>query len=107
MADYTNKFLNGVGLSTVNDVINTRLEKQAETFAKKNDIVGVYKYIGSVATVDQLPSSDVVAGSVYNVESTDMNYAWTGTAWDPLGSSFSIQTLTASEIRTIMGESAT
>lgn len=35
MADYTNKFLDGVGLAIVNDVINTRLEKQAETFAKK------------------------------------------------------------------------
>lgn len=72
------------------------------TYAKKTDISGVYKYKGSVATYSALPSTGVSAGDVYNVEADDMNYAWTGTAWDPLGSLFSIDSITNSEIDTIL-----
>lgn len=66
--------------------------------ALKSDIAGVYNYKGSVATYDALPSTELTSGDVYNVESNDMNYAWTGTAWDPLGSSFSITSITDTEI---------
>lgn len=72
------------------------------TYAKKTDISGVYKYKGSVATYSALPSTGVSAGDVYNVEADDMNYAWTGEAWDPLGSLFSIESITNSEIDTIL-----
>lgn len=72
------------------------------TYAKKTDISGVYKYKGSVATYSALPSTGQTAGDVYNVEADDMNYAWTGTAWDPLGSLFSIESITNSEIDTIL-----
>ena len=72
------------------------------TYAKKADISGVYKYKGSVATYSALPSTGVSAGDVYNVEADDMNYAWTGEAWDPLGSLFSIESITNSEIDTIL-----
>lgn len=61
------------------------------------DITGIYKYKGSVATVSALPTNASV-GDVYNVEADGMNYAWTGTEWDALGSSFSIQSLTNAEI---------
>ena len=47
-------------------------------------ISSVYRYKGSVATYDDLPSSDLTIGDVYNVEDTGDNYAWTGTAWDKL-----------------------
>ena len=47
-------------------------------------VSSVYKYKGSVATYDDLPSSDLTIGDVYNVEDTGDNYAWTGTTWDKL-----------------------
>ena len=72
------------------------------TYAKKTDLSNVYKFRGSVATYSALPSTGVEAGWVYNVEADDMNYAWTGTAWDPLGSLFSIESITNSEIDTIL-----
>lgn len=61
------------------------------------DITGIYRYKGSVATVSALPTNASV-GDVYNVEADGMNYAWTGTEWDALGSSFTIESLTNAEI---------
>ena len=52
--------------------------------AISNAISTVYKYKGSVATYDKLPSSDQQVGDVWNVESDGHNYAWTGTEWDRL-----------------------
>lgn len=49
-------------------------------------VASAYKYKGSVATVGDLPASGNTAGDVYDVQSTGVNYAWTGTAWDALGS---------------------
>ena len=49
-------------------------------------MVTVYRPKGSVATVSDLPVSDVEVGDVYNVEEDGMNYAWTGSEWDALGS---------------------
>lgn len=48
-------------------------------------VSSVYKYKGTVATYNALPTSGQVVGDVYNVESNGMNYAWTGTDWDALG----------------------
>ena len=45
----------------------------------------VYKYKGSVATYEELPSANNEVGDVYNVETDGMNYAWDGTTWDKLG----------------------
>ena len=75
----------------------------ADSFAKKSDIAGVYIYRGSVASYDALPTESLTAGDVYNVEETDMNYGWTGAAWDPLGSMFQLDPLTESDIKAIMG----
>ena len=52
--------------------------------AISNAISTVYKYKGSVATYDNLPSSGQEVGDVWNVESDGHNYAWTGTEWDRL-----------------------
>lgn len=49
------------------------------------NIANVYIYCGSVATYADLPTTDLRVGDVYNVEETEMNYGWTGTAWDQLG----------------------
>lgn len=69
--------------------------------ALKSDLVSVYKWMGSVATYDALPSAlteGLEIGHVYNVESTGMNYGWTGTAWDALGEVFSIDRISEEEI---------
>ena len=49
------------------------------------NIANVYIYCGSVASYADLPSTGLRVGDVYNVEDTEMNYGWTGTAWDQLG----------------------
>lgn len=44
-------------------------------------------YKGSVPTYNDLPTEGSLEGDVWNVTKTDVNYAWTGTDWDPFGSS--------------------
>lgn len=62
--------------------------KKSETYDKNEidtKISSVYRYKGSVATYEDLPSTDLTIGDVYNVEEDGSNYAWTGTTWDKLG----------------------
>ena len=73
----------------------------ASTYALKSEITNVYKYKGSVAAVANLPAS-ATAGDVYNVEADGMNYGWTGSAWDALGASFTVDAITNAEIDTIL-----
>lgn len=80
-------------------------------------VSSVYKYKGTVATFEDLPTQNPgdestyvpVNGDVYNVESDDMNYAWVaaesetgGGHWDPLGGSFSITPISNAEIDAIV-----
>lgn len=80
----------------------------ANTYAKKTDISGMYKYKGSVADDAHLPSTGQETGDVYNIESAGAyggagaNVAWNGTAWDSLGEIFNIDAITNSEIDTIV-----
>lgn len=76
----------------------------ADTFAKKSELTNVYKYKGSVAAFANLPAEGNTAGDVYNVESSGMNYAWTGTTWDALGEIFEIESITNAEIDAITAE---
>lgn len=100
--------VDGKGLST-NDFTNadkTKLDSLTTTpswddISGKPDLSSVYKYKGSVATTAELPGGSASAGDVYNVESTGMNYAWTGTGWDALGSVFELNSITNAEIDTI------
>ena len=71
---------------SVNDLVN--YYNKTETYNKTeidSKISSVYKYKGSVATYEDLPSSGLTIGDVYNVESDGSNYAWNGIAWDKLG----------------------
>ena len=77
-------------------------------YAKKADIVGMYKYKGSVATASDLPTTGQKAGDVYNIETASpeyggagMNVAWDGSKWDPLGEIFTITSITNTEIDAI------
>lgn len=76
----------------------------ANTYATKAEISSAYKFKGSVASVSNLPSSGNAVGDVYNVEATDMNYAWTESAWDPLGATFTITSITNAEIDAILAQ---
>ena len=51
-----------------------------------------------------LPAENNMAGDVWNVEATGMNYAWTGDAWDALGETFEIQSIANAEIDSITAE---
>ena len=70
-------------------------------------VAGVYHYKGSVATYADLPASPA-EGDVYNVEAAyndfpaGTNWAWTGTAWDALGGSFTITFATAAEVTAVL-----
>lgn len=71
------------------NALSTQLETlQGNVYTKDEvdtKISSVYKYKGTVATYDVLPTNGQIVGDVYNVESNGMNYAWTGTGWDALG----------------------
>lgn len=68
----------------------------ASNYALKSDIVGAYIFKGSVNTENDLPSTDLTVGDVYNIIAASSygesgaNVAWTGSAWDALGESFDI-----------------
>ena len=70
------------------------------TYATKSEITNMYKYCGSAASADKLPTTGQRVGDVYNIETASkyggagMNVAWNGSAWDPLGEIFSISTIT-------------
>lgn len=68
----------------------------ASNYALKSDIVGAYIFKGSVNTENDLPSTGLTVGDVYNIIAASSygesgaNVAWTGSAWDALGESFDI-----------------
>lgn len=88
--------------SGLNVSTNGTLSVDDSIYAKKSDIVNVYIYKGSVATVSDLPATDNVIGDVWNVESSGMNYAWDGAKWDALGSVLEITPITNAEIDSIL-----
>ena len=89
-------------MEAATDALAAKADASAlDNYALKSDIASMYKYKGSVATVSALPSSGNTTGDVYNVESTGMNYAWDGAAWDALGESFQITAITNAELDTI------
>lgn len=123
------KMLNENGVGTIMTLINTTISEKAnaDSVYTKNEVytktemdtamngalttvqgminsavANMYKYKGSVATISLLPSSGNTAGDVYNVESSGMNYAWNGTAWDSLGQIFTITAISNGDIDTII-----
>lgn len=103
--------VNGTPLSptskSVNISVPTTVASLSDSgdYALKSDLVNVYKYTGSVATYDDLPTGlGALTGTspVYNVEYDNQNYAWNGTEWDPLGQVFSISYVTNEEIDAIL-----
>ena len=73
----------------------------ASTYALKSDITAMYRYKGSVTSVDKLPTKGQTIGDVYDV-GNGMNYAWNGSDWDALGEIFTITKITNTEIDTVL-----
>lgn len=77
------------------------LMNEINTVAGK--LTGVYTYKGSVTDYSSLPADDLTAGDVYNVEAdhdghpAGTNWAWTGTAWDPLAGNIDLSAYYTSE----------
>ena len=77
-------------------------------------VSSVYRYRGSAAdkaTLEAIPTANLTVGDVYNVQDSGMNYAWTGSEWDNLGSDIDLSgyleeadliAITNSEIDTIV-----
>ena len=65
------------------DLQNSKADK-ATTYTKTevdNMLSGAMHFKGTVATVDDLPSSDNKIGDMYHVTETGANYAWDGNQW--------------------------
>jgi hypothetical protein len=79
----------------------------ASNYALKSDVVGVYKYKGSVPNDSYLPVDGNNQGDVYNIVSAStyggagMNVVWTGTSWDALGEAFIVEPIDTNYIDTI------
>lgn len=82
---------------TTTDGMNTAISSAISTA-----ISSVYRYKGSVATVEDLPTLDNVVGDVYDVQADGMNYAWNGTTWDALGGVVDPEAITNAEIDAMM-----
>lgn len=91
--DLTNKPTIPTAVSQLSDAGN---------YALKADLASVYKYKGTKATFAELPATGNEVGDVWDVTENGMNYGWTGTAWDALGTTVSIATITNAEIDAII-----
>lgn len=89
------------GLMTAADKKKLDAFGAASTYALKSDITSMYRYKGSVASTDKLPTSGQTIGDVYDV-GNGMNYAWNGSKWDALGEIFTITKITNTEIDTVL-----
>ena len=96
MPTKTSDLTNDSGYQTASDVsgsISTALANGSDPYQTESDVAdaissavsSAYTYKGSVATQSALPSSGNKTGDVYDTQDTGMNYAWTGSAWDALG----------------------
>lgn len=99
-------------LEEVTSLITTQLSDYPTTEQMNNAIdtkvVGVYRYMGSVPTFSNLPTSGLTNGDVYDVEDTGMNYGWVQPEsggqgyWDPLGQVFHIESIPNNVIQEIV-----
>lgn len=75
------------GMYYTESELNTgQLDSRYYTKTQVDSIVSsMYEYKGSVATYEDLPTSEQSIGDTWNVEYNGHNFAWNGTDWDDLG----------------------
>lgn len=71
--------------TSINNQFNDYKEETNASINEKLSVV--YRFKGSVQSVDDLPTNASI-GDVYNVLRSGNNYAWTGTEWDALGGEY-------------------
>lgn len=77
------------------------------TYAKKTEISAALKYMGSKAKYSDLPSTGNTKGDVWNVVAANgntpagTNYAWDGSAWDPLGGTVDLSSYQTKSVGTV------
>lgn len=101
------EIVEGYGYQTAANVESIVTGKGYQTAAQVQSAINsavstVYRYKGSKATYAELPASGNTTGDVWNVTATGMNYVWTGSAWDALGSELNIEVISNSDIDTIV-----
>lgn len=90
------------GLMSAADKTKLDAFAAAENYALKSELTSVYRYKGSKATVADLPETGNATGDVWDVAATGMNYGWTGTAWDALGSVLTVEAISNTDIDTVL-----
>ena len=83
----TQQFVKDYVTEEMDSKLNTKANS-ADVYTKSevdNKVSSVYKYKGSVANKEALPTENLTIGDVYNLEDTGMNVAYTGEKWDELG----------------------
>lgn len=100
----TDKTVNITVPTNVSDLNNDSGFLTEEEVQEKIDAsnAAVYRFKGSVATVDDLPTTGNKTGDVYDVQSTGVNYAWDGEQFDPLGHYVDTEELWAKDELTAM-----
>ena len=80
-------------VATLNSAIDLKADK-SDTYTKAEvdaKVTSVYRFKGTVETIEELPTEGNVEGDVYNVKETGENFAWVGPKgevagfWDDLG----------------------
>lgn len=83
----TQQFVKDYVTGEMDSKLNTKANI-ADVYTKSevdNKVSSIYKYKGSVANKEALPTENLAIGDVYNLEDTGMNVAYTGEKWDELG----------------------
>lgn len=83
----TQQFVKDYVTEEMDSKLNTKANS-ADVYTKSevdNKVSSIYKYKGSVANKEALPTENLAIGDVYNLEDTGMNVAYTGEKWDELG----------------------
>lgn len=99
-----------IGITTIDGVEGENIQAALEAINTKASTA--YKYKGSKATYEELPTTGNKVGDVWNVidahgtTPAGTNYAWTGTEWDALGGLVDLSTYQTKAI-TIDGAATT
>lgn len=80
---------NATADKTISIVVPTKVSDLTNDtgFITSSSIATVMDWKGTKATVSALPSSGNKSGDVWHVTADNMEYAWNGSDWEPLGSS--------------------
>lgn len=96
-------YFNSSGMSVVGKTMlfnGKQVATTAELQELKESLVKSINYKGSVATYNDLPTTNTL-GDLYNTLDTGDNYIWDGTTWDKLGSNVDLTLfLTKEEAKT-------